>query len=375
MEKNNTSSHSLTTFSETNPENSAPTAVLQNHPSNTSIRNTSSKNMYQHVPQHHITTVNLIAGAVSGLSVSIIFAPLDVVKTRMIVQRRPKHLDASHFKGVVGTMVEMYNKEGIKSLYRGLGTTMIGYIPNWAIYFASYQIFREQFHTLSSTINDSQTKEIGINFVSSILAGALTSVATSPVWVVKTRLQTQVTANDSQQQGKYYRNTLDAFSKIYQQEGFKAFYRGLVPSLFGLIHVGVQFPLYEYLKWKIKEKEGHQQIGFEELFVASFVSKILASVIAYPHEVLRSRMQDHAHGSQLQVQGVQVNPYRDVRHAIQTIFKEEGIPGFYRGIVPNLFRTVPAAMITLMSYEFSARYLQKWDERLAEQKEHKKAGL
>ena len=45
-----------------------------------------------------------------------------------------------------------------------------------------------------------------------------------------------------------YRHTLDAALTIYRSEGIRAFYRGLLPSLLGIAHVAVQFPLYEQLK-------------------------------------------------------------------------------------------------------------------------------
>lgn len=45
-----------------------------------------------------------------------------------------------------------------------------------------------------------------------------------------------------------YRHTLDAAVTIYRTEGIRAFYRGLLPSLLGILHVAVQFPLYERLK-------------------------------------------------------------------------------------------------------------------------------
>jgi len=45
-----------------------------------------------------------------------------------------------------------------------------------------------------------------------------------------------------------YRHTWDAALTIYRTEGVAAFYRGLVPSLLGILHVAVQFPLYERLK-------------------------------------------------------------------------------------------------------------------------------
>lgn len=45
-----------------------------------------------------------------------------------------------------------------------------------------------------------------------------------------------------------YRSTLDGFRTIYRNEGLAAFYKGLIPSLFGVSHVAVQFTLYEKAK-------------------------------------------------------------------------------------------------------------------------------
>jgi hypothetical protein len=50
-----------------------------------------------------------------------------------------------------------------------------------------------------------------------------------------------------------YLHTLDAARTIYRSEGIKAFYRGLLPSLLGIAHVAVQFPLYEQLKMWSRE--------------------------------------------------------------------------------------------------------------------------
>jgi hypothetical protein len=50
-----------------------------------------------------------------------------------------------------------------------------------------------------------------------------------------------------------YRHTLDAALTIWRTEGPSAFYRGLLPSLLGILHVAVQFPLYEQLKILARE--------------------------------------------------------------------------------------------------------------------------
>lgn len=76
-------------------------------------------------------------------------------------------------------------------------------------------------------------------------AGAVSTTCTSPLWVVKTRSMLQTSKEPEELR---YRNILDAFAKIYRREGLGGFYKGLFPSLLGVSHVVVQFPLYEHFK-------------------------------------------------------------------------------------------------------------------------------
>lgn len=83
-------------------------------------------------------------------------------------------------------------------------------------------------------------------------AGASGTILTNPLWVVKTRFMTQ----DARDGDVRYRHTWDALIRIYREEGPRAFYRGMLPSLFGVAHVAVQFPLYE--RFKVLSRESGQ---------------------------------------------------------------------------------------------------------------------
>jgi len=37
--------------------------------------------------------------------------------------------------------------EGLRGLYRGLGPTLVGLVPSWAIYFATYSFLKNFFAT------------------------------------------------------------------------------------------------------------------------------------------------------------------------------------------------------------------------------------
>lgn len=66
--------------------------------------------------------INSLAGATSGIFVSILVSPLDVVKTRIQVKRLPKGVPSTPLYIV---MYRLAQKEGLRAFYKGLGATML----------------------------------------------------------------------------------------------------------------------------------------------------------------------------------------------------------------------------------------------------------
>lgn len=81
-----------------------------------------------------------------------------------------------------------------------------------------------------------------MDFTASLFSGSMTQVVTNPIWVAKTRLQSQKLHNI-----KDYKNILDALNKIARREGIYGLFKGLLPSLIGTSHFMIYMPLYDYL--------------------------------------------------------------------------------------------------------------------------------
>ncbi|GAA5945694.1 hypothetical protein JCM3775_000015 [Rhodotorula graminis] len=302
---------------------------------------------------------SMLAGAGAGLVSSIVTCPLDVVKTKLQAGGA-----SGGSGGVLGITKHIWLNDGFRGLYRGLGPTVIGYLPTWAIYFTVYDQVKGRLSEIRGP--DDPIAHI----ISAMTAGASGTIATNPLWVIKTRFMTQqVTAGE-----KRYRHTWDAFARIYREEGFRAFYRGMLPSLFGVVHVAVQFPLYEQFKVMSRPADG-SDIPSSTILVCSSGSKMIASIATYPHEVLRTRLQiqKQQRAKASSSSGASSTPsgpaFEGVVKTYHRILREEGVAGFYRGLGVNLLRTVPASALTILTYELIFRHLHRIGEQAEQEAE------
>lgn len=287
------------------------------------------------------------AGAIAGLVNTLVLSPLDVVKTRLQVQG-----GARKYNGTMHALRTMLRQEGIGSYYKGLSAALWAFVPNWAVWWCAYEYFKKSY----SVIRDTRVPNCPLTFVhisAAVSAGSITALTTSPLWVLKARLQTEIALGNA----RSYKSVPHGLARIFREEGLAGLYKGLAPSLLGLGHVAVQFPLYEYVK-KLQlgivaendKTSAEVELRAKHVLIASSLSKIVASSLFYPHEVLRTKLQiDRSVGGE----------YGKVYKLAQNIMKSQGYRGFYNGFGANLIRTVPSCCLTFTAYEFAKRFVEK----------------
>ncbi|XP_028368927.2 solute carrier family 25 member 33 isoform X1 [Phyllostomus discolor] len=304
--------------------------------------------------QQENTLLHLFAGGCGGTVGAIFTCPLEVIKTRLQSSRlalRTVYYPQVHLgtisgagvvrptsvtPGLLQVLKSILEKEGPKSLFRGLGPNLVGVAPSRAVYFACYSKAKEQFNGVF--VPNSNT----VHIFSAGSAAFVTNSLMNPIWMVKTRMQLERKVRGSKQM-----NTLQCARHVYRTEGVRGFYRGLTASYAGISETVICFAIYESLKKCLKDAplapppKGAEKnsTNFFGLMAAAAVAKGCASCIAYPHEVIRTRLREEG------------TKYKSFVQTARLVFREEGYLAFYRGLFAQLIRQIPNTAIVLSTYE------------------------
>ena len=251
-----------------------------------------------------------------------------------------------------GTSSSLRFDKVVQNFYRGLMPNMIGNSVSWALYFMWYGNIKDLIRAARARTNPStklgkQELRSSDYFLASGLSGILTAVLTNPIWVIKTRMLS--TGRDTP---GAYKSTLQGTLALYREEGWRGFYRGLLPSLFGVSHGAIQFMAYEQLKnhWALFHRGGTKEgLTNFDFLALSAASKMFAGSITYPYQVVRARLQTY---------DAQVK-YKGAWDVMVQVVRREGIQGFYKGLGPNIVRVLPSTCVTFLVYENTKFYLPR----------------
>jgi len=346
-----------------------------------------------------------VSGATAGFVATITLHPLDVIKTRLQVQDLNKTYD-----GTVHAFKTILKREGARGLYAGLTPAVVGNTTSWAMYFALYDRARKRYEKRGTSPRNGEgggggggrgvagggnddddgdgasknSISSGETLLAAAEAGIGVSLLTNPIWVAKTRLALQERGGGAEAAPKAggagvkvqkptkatvrYKGLIDCLYSIARNEGVSGLYKGLTPSLLLVSHGAIQFTCYENLKslarggemnndvidttrehqQQQQQQQQQRELTSAECGVYGMLSKIVASLVTYPQQVVRARMQ------KLQIERNQIK-YKTLLQSFATISRREGISGMYKGMVPNLARMLPSTGVTFFTYEFVSR--------------------
>ena len=328
---------------------------------------------------NHVEINNaMIAGGIAGSIGKTLTAPLS--RLTILYQVSPiKSVGNVHnnFQGsLYNSFYKVFKQEGFISFWKGNLTSVLHRFPYSAINFSCYELSKE-FITDNYYNGDKSKETLTTRFVCGAIAGSIACVACYPLDLVRTRLTVihnkkiaESNVNNPIIQWtkpKIGSAILLSMQNIIEKEGFNGLYRGLVISLaVSVPNLAIGFSAYgsmketlfnnKYIDSKYFKKGNTDHLNIFGALLCGGISGILSSIITFPADVVRRRLQvvgltTHMDATQV----IKVNAYSEFVKIIEV----EGLRGVYRGIVPELLKVTPMVGITFSAYEFLMNILEK----------------
>ncbi|TXG54971.1 hypothetical protein EZV62_020227 [Acer yangbiense] len=282
------------------------------------------------ISKHFHASRYLIAGGIAGIASRTVTAPLDRLKVILQVQTTRAE--------IMPALRQIWKEGGLLGFFRGNGLNVLKVAPESAIRFHMYEVLKTLIMKASGE-EDKNNVGVTVRLFAGGLAGAVAQTVVYPMDLVKTRLQTHAC------EGGKVPNLGTMSRDIWVHEGPRAFFRGLVPSLIGIIpYAGIDLAAYETIKDMSRKYILHDsEPGPLSQLGCGTVSGALGATCVYPLQVVRTRMQAQ--------RGNTDTAYKGMSDVFRRTFQHEGVRGFYKGLFPNLLKVVPSSSISYMVYE------------------------
>jgi len=165
-------------------------------------------------------------GLTAGAIGSVVGTPAEVCLIRMSSDGRLPPAERRNYTSVGNALVRIVKEEGILTLWKGVGPTVGRAMVLNMAQLASYAQFKEIIKR-----NFGLEDGIKLHFLASMCSGFVSTVASMPVDIVKTRVQNMAPLADGTMP---YKGAADCFGKIVKNEGVFALWKGFTPYYFRL---------------------------------------------------------------------------------------------------------------------------------------------
>lgn len=325
------------------------------------------------------------------------FYPFDVVKTRFMSQdgTATRRHNGITYRSMRESFASMHRAEGLRSLFKGLPVTLVGAVTAWGTYMYMYR----------SLCNWAESTSFLGRSALSFFASSISSLFTSPIFLIKSRMQLEETLSHSSslsgvsggttvlEDPRVYRTFRSGFKHILKTDGVSGLWKGLSLQLMLIFPYFMAYPTYDFFKSILLRYHLHYSLVLSspeersmesesapfpfsllsrvytshrvastpvdphdyslnllEIACCSGLTKVVLQIFSHPLIVLRVRIQD-----QRSMEGA--IHYRRVFQSMRTIIRHQGFFGMYRGFAVSLAHILPRGVMQYTLYELMLKYL------------------
>ncbi|KAK9325809.1 mitochondrial carrier domain-containing protein [Lipomyces orientalis] len=265
-----------------------------------------------------------LSGAAGAVLANTIVYPLDIIKTKLQVQKIPIRADVEkgagergdddYYEDTADAFLKIYRKHGLFALYNGLPGALLGVASTNFAYFYWYGFLRSSYQRKITNISTVMELIIGA------AAGALAQIFTIPVSVVTTRQQTSDDVSGLLQTGR----------EVIGEDGITGLWRGLKASLVLVVNPAITYGMYQRFRELIFKNKVHLS-AYDSFFLGA-LSKAMATIVSQPLIVSKVMLQSKPKSGEPR--------HKSFVDALIYLAKYEGIRGLFKGIGPQISKGI-----------------------------------
>ncbi|AES62727.2 putative mitochondrial carrier domain-containing protein [Medicago truncatula] len=281
------------------------------------------------------------SGAIGSLVSTTVLYPLDTCKTKYQAEVQASH--QRKYRRISDVLWEAISKRQVLSLYQGLGTKNVQSFVSSFIYFYGYSYFKRLY------LEKSGNKNIGTaaNLIAATMSGVCTILITQPLDTASSRMQT---SEFGKSKGLWQTLSEGTWSDAFD---------GLAISILLTTNPSIQYTAFDQLKHRLLKgkmskktdaKSSPESLSAFSAFMLGAVSKCAATCLTYP--AIRCKVTIQAADSyDNKSTEAEKKAQRTISGALYTIWKREGLLGFFNGLQAQILKTVLSSALLLMVKE------------------------
>lgn len=252
--------------------------------------------------------------------------PVDAIKTRMQMMRPA----AAMYTGVSHAVSRISGTEGLRSLWRGMTSVVLGAGPAHAVYFGTYETVKDILGA-----NQDNRHHPFITAVSGASATIAADALMNPFDVIKQRMQVN---------GAMFRSVFACAASVYRSEGLGAFYISYPTTLTMTVpFTAIQFTAYETISKMLNASRRYDPFTH---VISGGAAGGIASAVTTPLDVIKTLLQTRGIS-----ENVHIRNCNSLADAARIIYRSHGLAGFTRGMGPRVLTAMPSTALSWLSYE------------------------
>ncbi|KAI1462312.1 mitochondrial carrier [Annulohypoxylon moriforme] len=276
--------------------------------------------------------ISLVAGGIAGGVESACTYPFEFAKTRVQLYGH------EGIRNPFMVVAKVAREEGLRALYKGCSTMIVGSIGKDAVRFVAFDSIRSLFE-------DPETHRSST--AQSIASGMLTGIVASTTIVTPSERIKTALIDDARTTQRFHSPLHCLRTLIHEQGPLRALYAGyLTTTLKQIGTTGFRLGSYAALKDYERSRFGaNLDVNSTAVsFANGAVAGTLTTLATQPFDTVKTKAQQARVVSTVE--------------CVRAVYREDGVKGFWRGTVMRLGRTVMAGGILFAANEQALRGLK-----------------